>query len=81
MTVEVLFFAMLRDVTQHDLLKYDLRTECTVDELVHQLYAEYPGLNKYKKIVRFAVNGEYCDPSQILNDGDEIALIPPISGG
>jgi molybdopterin converting factor small subunit len=41
--------------------------------------AERPGLRRLQ--VRFAVNESYVDPDRVLQDGDEVAVFPPVSGG
>ncbi len=81
MTVKVLFFAMLREISQADELDLEIEKAISAGDLFDALCNKYPDFEKYKSIVSFAVNSEYCDRSQVLNDGDELALIPPISGG
>ncbi|MCA9734432.1 MAG: MoaD/ThiS family protein [Deferribacteres bacterium] len=81
MTIDVLFFAMLRDVTHTDKTQVQTAAESTIATLFSQLCEEYHGLNKYEKIIRFAVNGEYRNSQYKMQNNDEVALIPPISGG
>ena len=49
--------------------------------LAMQLVSNEPKLSGMERICRVAVNEEYADNSRILQDGDEIAFIPPMSGG
>ncbi|MBI4498216.1 MAG: MoaD/ThiS family protein [Chloroflexi bacterium] len=46
-----------------------------------RLTAEYPSLARYGPHLMLAVNAEYVRPDHPLHDGDEVALIPPVSGG
>jgi len=53
----------------------------TPPELLKVLEAEYPGLAKMAPSLAIAVNRQYATPDRVLRDGDEVALIPPVSGG
>jgi molybdopterin converting factor subunit 1 len=79
-TVRVLYFAALRDlagVTEEALeLTGDVRS---VGELVLLLGQRHPGLRLDG--VRVAKNEEFSDSNAELDDGDVVALIPPVSGG
>ena len=52
----------------------------TVADLRRKLLAEYPRLAGLRSLY-IAVNNEYADEEKVLQEGDEIALIPPVSGG
>jgi molybdopterin synthase catalytic subunit len=58
-----------------------LRDGATVDDLWADLCDEHPQLTALGPSVSFAVNREYVDRGHILNENDEVALIPPVSGG
>jgi len=45
------------------------------------LVGEYPGFDDYSRAVSCAVNEEYARMTTPLNDGDEVAFLPPVSGG
>jgi molybdopterin converting factor small subunit len=45
------------------------------------LVGEFPGFDDYSRAVSCAVNEEYARMTTVLNDGDEIAFLPPVSGG
>lgn len=49
--------------------------------LLDQLCAEFPALANARASVAVAVNREYVNPDYVLSAGDEVALIPPVSGG
>ena len=49
--------------------------------LLQQLVSDYPKLAGYAKYLMVAVNTDYADPSRTLQSGDDVAFIPPVSGG
>lgn len=53
----------------------------TVREFLAQCGAQHPALAAWLPHIRVAVNCAYADNSQTLAPGDEIALLPPVSGG
>jgi len=81
MKVQVLFFASLREKTRLHDTTLELASGCTVGELWNMLVERFPAIEPMGSSVSFAVNQEYADRDQVLSDGDEIALIPPVSGG
>ncbi len=81
MKVCVLAFATLPDVLGGRSLLVDLPEGATVHDLLQHLANEHPALNKWLSVTRVAVNQEYVDADALLHDGDEVALIPPVSGG
>ncbi|MGB9625395.1 MAG: MoaD/ThiS family protein [Phycisphaerae bacterium] len=80
-SVTVRFLGPAADVVGHADAVYELCEPATLGTLIELLYARYPKLAEHAGVVRFAVNSEYADPSQSLRTGDEVALIPPVSGG
>jgi molybdopterin synthase catalytic subunit len=81
MQVHIRFFAGQRDVVGQTELDLSIPPGTTVDQLWARLTNEYPPLSRYSGHVRCAVNHEFCEPSTVLNAGDEVAYIPPVSGG
>ena len=53
----------------------------SVCALLDALWARYPGLAAHRPALRVAVNETYVDAAARLQDGDEVALIPPVCGG
>lgn len=53
----------------------------TPPELLQILQQQYPGLTRLAPSLAVAINREYAEPAHIIKDGDEVALIPPVSGG
>lgn len=81
MRVRVLLFAMLRERLGQRELEMKLPEGATVASLVEQLGKQYPGLRLRDLPLAVAVNQEYAAATHPLADGDEVALIPPVSGG
>ena len=78
--VRIMFFAQLRELTGVD------RAELEVDgvregELWELLERRWPALSPMRATTRVARNGVYAGPGEIFAAGDEVALIPPVSGG
>jgi molybdopterin converting factor subunit 1 len=78
-TVRVLFFAYLRERCGVREIALELPDGATVGELWRRLLARFDGLPADPP--RFAVNRVYVDKAETLHDNDELALIPPVSGG
>ena len=80
-TVTVKFFGPLKDIVGKDDLQLDLPPPGSGETAFNRLAELYPGLLEWKGSVRLAVNLEYALLDGVLNDGDEISFIPPVSGG
>ncbi len=80
-TVTVRFFASIRDITNTELMSISLPEDSSLQELRQKLICQFPEFEKWKEFVRFAINHNYREIDFILNDKDEIAVIPPVSGG
>lgn len=82
MQVTVKLFAGLRDIVGGDITEEFDAVAIKVEDLRARLEQSQPKLVPYLSGVAIAVNEEYIlEPGAELNDGDEVALIPPISGG
>ena len=79
--VKLIFFATCRDITGVKEMDYEVDDQATLSELKKQLYVEHPKLKPLEKTLSFAVNTEYVGDSVRLCCGDEVAFIPPVSGG
>lgn len=78
--VTVKLFAAAADAAGRRLLEGDW-AGLTPSQLLQALQEQYPGLAKIAPVLAIAVNREYATPDRLLQDGDEVALIPPVSGG
>ena len=81
MRVTVRFFARLRDIVGQSEVERDVPDGTTAGGLWDILASEYEELERYREAVSTAVNEEYGKMSQRLSDGDEVAFLPPVSGG
>ena len=79
--ITVLYFAGARDAAGTQSRMYDYRGPSTLRELTVRLLTDAPGLASLLPHVRFAANGHFIDDAYTIADGDEIAVIPPVSGG
>ena len=77
--MRVLFFAQLKDVTGCD--SVELAAMPNPEQLWAELLKQFPKLTAYRTNVRLAKNWEYAAPNAQFADTDEVALIPPVSGG
>ena len=82
MTVTVRLFAILRERAGRESIEVELEDGATVAEAIDQLSLK-PELGELlgRMPVRMAVNRDYADPDTTLSAGDELALVPPVSGG
>lgn len=81
MTVRVLFFAVARDLAGVAERAYTLGAGATAADVVNAVVADVPGLAAHAAKLATAVNLEYVGRDHVLSDGDELAIIPPVSGG
>ena len=81
MNVRVRLFAMQREAAGRRELRVDLPAGAVVEDAWAAAVREVPALAPGRSSVRFAVNGDYADATRALADGDELACIPPVSGG
>lgn len=81
MRVTVRFFARLRDLTGSGELVRDVPAPATVQTVWKTLVAEMPALVAYEGAMSVAVNAEYARMAAPVQDGDEVAFLPPVSGG
>ena len=81
MTINLKFFAILHDLAGVREATLQLPEGATVSIASDAIARQFPAIAKHLPRVAFAVNQEYRDRETVLRDGDEIALIPPVSGG
>lgn len=80
-SVKVLFFASLADQLGVRELELELPAAARVSDALDRLTQTHPDLAAQRETLAVAVNLAYVDPAHVLADGDELALIPPVSGG
>jgi len=80
MKIKIRFFASLRDITKQDSINLEIEPQ-SIASLLELLQNKFPEFNNYGNSIRVAINSEYSAENQQLSDNDEVALIPPTSGG
>ena len=81
MKVKVLLFAVARERAGVEQVELDLPDAARVADALPRLAELHPGLDGIIGRARVAVNQEFSEHERALEDGDELALIPPVSGG
>ena len=81
MRVTVRLFARLRDIAGAGELAREIAPGSTITSVWRQLADEYPAFGPYERSVSSAVNADYARMDTELQEGDEVAFLPPVSGG
>jgi sulfur-carrier protein len=77
----VKLFAIYQDRFGVPDLQLTLPAGATVDQVLDRLIEAQPSLANWRSVTRFGVNLQFVEPSTLLQSGDEVVLIPPVSGG
>ena len=80
MVLNILTFGIARDIVGSSILTIDITEGSSVADLQRLILSRYPRFQTLASLM-IAVNTEYGNAETTLHDGDEIALIPPVSGG
>jgi molybdopterin converting factor subunit 1 len=81
MRVTVRLFARLREIVGSAELSREVAPGATIGTLWRQLAAEFPALEGYERSISSALNADYARMDAPVRDGDEVAFLPPVSGG
>ena len=81
MKVRVLFFASSSEIVGCKEAETEIAEGATVGSFKRDLMLQYPDLLRLKNVLSIAVTTEFADELSVLKAGDEIAFIPPVSGG
>jgi molybdopterin converting factor subunit 1 len=81
MRVTVRLFARLRDLAGSGELVRDVAAPATVGTVWASLVSDMPALADYERTMSVAVNADYARMSAAVQEGDEVAFLPPVSGG
>ncbi len=81
MKVTLLLFSVAKDLAGFDTKELEVPDHATTDDVLEMLSKLNSGFLAWKGRLRFAVNQEYVPPNFELHPGDEVAIIPPVSGG
>ena len=80
MQIDILAFGITKDIIGGSSLQFELKEGSTVKDLKTQLFEQYPAMNALTSML-IAVDEDYGDETLVLTGKEEIALIPPVSGG
>lgn len=80
-TVTVKLFAAYQEAYGVPELQMELPQGTTVVQVCDRILTDHPELDDLRKITRFGVNLQFAEPDTVLQNGDEVVLIPPVSGG
>ena len=81
MRVTVRLFARLRDLAGSGELVRDVPGPATIEQVWRTLVTDMPALGDYERTMSVALNADYSRMSAAVKEGDEIAFLPPVSGG
>jgi molybdopterin converting factor subunit 1 len=81
MRVTVRLFARLRDIAGAAELAREVAPGSTIGTVWRQLALDFPALADYERSISSALNADYARMDRTVSDGDEVAFLPPVSGG
>lgn len=79
--VTVKLFAIYQETYGTEVLRWQFPVGARVGDVLTRMVASYPDLAAWRKVTRFGINLEFVEEDMELQDGDEVVLIPPVSGG
>ena len=79
--ITALLFGQAREWVGSSNLDLTLEAPATVESAFAVLKLQHPRLGEMERSLLFAVNEEYAEPTVALSDGDQLAILPPVSGG
>ena len=80
LSIHIIAFGIAKDILGQQKLVLGMGIRPTVGDVRLRLLSQYAEFNKFSSL-RFAVNEEYVDDKFQLHEGDEVIIIPPVSGG
>jgi len=81
MKITLKAFATVKDIFGYEEKELIVTDEITVGKIITDLSVSHPELKKIADTLLYAVNENYCTADTKLNDGDIMAIFPPVSGG
>lgn len=80
-SITILYFASVKDITGVKKETMELPLNTSIKKLLAKISLSYPDIKSILNVVKISVNYKLIDMNTILKDGDEVALLPPVSGG
>ena len=81
MHVNVLFFGLLKDITGRSEDRIEIGEGERLESVFERYARQFPRIADMASSIVLACNHEFCDRSTIVREGDEVAFLPPVSGG
>ena len=81
MKISVMLFASLREAVGADRVEMELPEGATPRRLAEALAERFPKLRPHLRAMAFAIDGEFVSADMVLQSAEELALLPPVSGG
>jgi molybdopterin converting factor subunit 1 len=81
MQIRVLFFGVLKDLIGRSSETVELPARARVDDLLSRYSRDFARIQEMLPSLALSVNQEYSQSDRLLHEGDEVALLPPVSGG
>ena len=81
MNVTVKYFAVCHEELGREEEQMDLPEGATLRDILDRLEEEWPEITEFYQVMQMSVNWDYATEDTRLSDGDEVALIPPVTGG
>jgi molybdopterin converting factor subunit 1 len=81
MKVKILLFASFREAVGASQSSVEVEPDAKVSHVWDKLVELHPRLAPHRGTAAYAINGTYAKPDERVREGDEIAFLPPVSGG
>ena len=83
MNLKILFFSSLRTITDCDeiTMAFESKEPLNVADVLERLYIVYPDLREWDSQVLVSLDQEYVDRKEVVREGQELAIMPPVQGG
>lgn len=81
MQVTVQYFSQLREIAGAAEEMVELPNESTIAQLLAQLYARHPALEKWDRQILLGIGVEFVERAQLLAPDEKVAIMPPVQGG
>jgi molybdopterin converting factor small subunit len=75
------FYSVVKEIVDASAFELSLPKNATVNDLFEHLKKSHPKLRDFEKSILFGIGVEFVDRTYVLNDGDVIAIMPPVQGG
>ncbi len=80
-SVKVKLFAAYQEAYNIPELQLEFPPQTAIVAVLDHLLQEHPELEQWREVTRFGINFQFVEPDTVLQNGDEVVLIPPVSGG